>query len=158
MQWTTSFDIPEGETKINHQSSVFSIGSCFSSMISEKLSERKFQVLNNPFGTIFNPIALAQLMEDSILEMPINAEAMLVRDGLHLHYGMHSDVVAYSQDSLERLIHKKQQLTKQVLESATHIFLTFGTAWVYEHLGTGQVVANCHKQAAKNFEKKTASP
>lgn len=158
MQWTTSFDIPEGENKINHQSSVFSIGSCFSSMISEKLSERKFRVLNNPFGTIFNPIALAQLMEDSILEMPINNEVMLVREGLYLHYGMHSDVVALSQDSLERLIHKKQQHTKQVLESASHIILTFGTAWVYEHLETGQVVANCHKQPAKYFEKRLLHP
>ncbi|PRY84882.1 GSCFA domain-containing protein [Mongoliibacter ruber] len=158
MQWTTSFDIPEGNTKINHQSSVFSIGSCFSTMISEKLSERKFRVLNNPFGTIFNPISLAQLMEDSILEMPVNQKALLIREGLHLHYGMHSDVVAYSQDSLERLIQKKQQQSKLVLESASHIILTFGTAWVYEHLGTGQVVANCHKQPSRNFEKRLLHP
>ncbi|MBW3468448.1 GSCFA domain-containing protein [Arthrospiribacter ruber] len=158
MQWTTSFDVPEGQLKINHQSSIFSIGSCFSTMISEKLTERKFQVLNNPFGTIFNPLSLAQLMEDSILEMPISTDAMLVREGLHLHYGMHSDVVAYSQDSLERLIHKKQQHSKQVLESASHIVLTFGTAWVYEHLDLGLVVANCHKQPGKLFEKRLLHP
>jgi hypothetical protein len=158
MLWTTSFDIPEGESKINHHKPIFSIGSCFSTMIGEKLAERKFPILNNPFGTLFNPISIAQVMEDAALEMPINTDMILVRDGLYLHFGMHSDVVAYSQDSLERLIHKKQQQTKQVLENASHILITFGTAWIYEYGSDGQIVANCHKQPADLFEKRLLHP
>lgn len=158
MLWTTSFDIPEGESKINHHKPIFSIGSCFSTMIGEKLAERKFPILNNPFGTLFNPISIAQVMEDAALEMPINTDMILVRDGLYLHFGMHSDVVAYSQDSLERLIHKKQQQTKQVLENASHILITFGTAWIYEYGNDGQIVANCHKQPADLFEKRLLHP
>ena len=87
-------------------------------------------------------VGIAQVMEDAALEMPINTDMILVRDGLYLHFGMHSDVVAYSQDSLERLIHKKQQHTKQVLENASHILITFGTAWIYEYGNDGQIVAN----------------
>lgn len=158
MLWTTAFDIPEGESKINHRASIFSIGSCFSTMIGEKLAERKFPILNNPFGTLFNPLSIAQVMEDAVLEMPINTDMVLVRDGLYLHFGMHSDVVAYSQDSLERLIHKKQQQTKQVLENASHILITFGSAWVYEYGSAGQIVANCHKQPAGLFEKRLLHP
>lgn len=158
MLWTTSFDIPEGESKINHHKPIFSIGSCFSTMIGEKLAERKFPILNNPFGTLFNPISIAQVMEDAALEMPINTDMILVRDGLYLHFGMHSDVVAYSQDSLERLIHKKQQQTKHVLENASHILITFGTAWIYEYGNDGQIVANCHKQPADLFEKRLLHP
>lgn len=158
MQWTLSFDIPQGETKISHRSSIFSIGSCFSTTIGEKLNERKFPILNNPFGTLFNPVSMAQVMEDAILEMPINTDMMLVRDGLYLHFGMHSDVVAYSQDSLERLIHKKQQQSKQVLEKATHLLITFGTAWVYEYGNSGQIVANCHKQPGELFENRLLHP
>ncbi|MFD2200730.1 GSCFA domain-containing protein [Shivajiella indica] len=154
MHWTISFDIPEGGSKINYKSSVFSIGSCFSTTMGEKLAERKFTILNNPFGTLFNPLSIAQVMEDSILEMPVNTDLVLVRDSLYLHFGMHSDIVAYSQDSLERLIQKKQRLTKQLLEKASHILITFGTAWVYEYGNAGQVVANCHKQPAGLFEKR----
>jgi hypothetical protein len=158
MLWTTSFDIPEGDNKITHRSSILSIGSCFSTMIGEKLAERKFPVLNNPFGTIFNPLSIANLLEDSALEMPVNTDLMLVRDGLYLHFGMHSDVVAYSQDSLERLIQKKQQQVKNSLEHASLLLVTFGTAWVYEYGEKGQIVANCHKQPADLFEKRLLHP
>lgn len=158
MLWTTSFDIPEGDNKITHRSSILSFGSCFSTMIGEKLAERKFPVLNNPFGTIFNPLSIANLLEDSALEMPVNTDLMLVRDGLYLHFGMHSDVVAYSQDSLERLIQKKQQQVKNSLEHASLLLVTFGTAWVYEYGEKGQIVANCHKQPADLFEKRLLHP
>ncbi|AFL84870.1 GSCFA family protein [Belliella baltica DSM 15883] len=154
MQWTTSFDIPEFQPKINHQSSLYAIGSCFSTMIGEKLHDRKFNVLNNPFGTLFNPISITQVLEDALLEMPVNTDMVLIRDAVYLHFGMHSDVSGYSKDSLERLIHKKQQQTKKQLENATHLLITFGTAWVYEYGSSGQIVANCHKQPGDLFEKR----
>jgi hypothetical protein len=154
MQWTISFDIPEGGSKINYKSSIFSIGSCFSTSMGDKLADRKFPILNNPFGTLFNPLSIAKVMEESLLEMPLNTDMVLIRDGLYLHFGMHSDMAAYSLDSLERLIHKKQQLTKQFLEKASHILITFGTAWIYEYGESGQVVANCHKQPSGLFEKR----
>lgn len=154
MHWTLTFDIPEGNPKIHHGSPILSIGSCFSTVIGEKLTERKFTVLNNPFGTLFNPVSMIQVMEDALLEMPINTDMMLVRDGLYLHFGMHSDVAAYSQESLSRLIRKKQQMTKKILETASHILVTFGTSWVYEFGYQGQIVANCHKQPTGLFEKR----
>lgn len=154
MQWTTSFDIPEFQPKINHQSSLYAIGSCFSTMIGEKLHDRKFNVLNNPFGTLFNPISITQVLEDALLEMPVNTDMILNRDAVYLHFGMHSDVSGYSKDSLERLIHKKQQRTKKQLENSTHLLITFGTAWVYEYGSSGQIVANCHKKQGNLFKKR----
>ncbi|MDO9554304.1 GSCFA domain-containing protein [Rhodonellum sp.] len=154
MQWTTAFEIPSFEPKINHDAVLYSIGSCFSSTIGEKLQDRKFNMVNNPFGTLFNPVSICQAMEDSILEMPVNTDLILIRDGLYLHFGMHSDVVAYSKESLDRLIQKKQHLSKVQLEKATHILITFGTAWVYEYGNSDQIVANCHKQPAGLFEKR----
>jgi hypothetical protein len=158
MQWITQFEIPEGKAKINHHTPLYAIGSCFAGMIGEKLSERKFQMLNNPFGTLFNPLSICQLLEDSLLEMPVNTDLMLVRDGLYLHFGMHSDVTAYSQESLEKLILKKQQQTRTQLEKASHLLLTFGTAWVYEFGGSSQLVGNCHKQPSGLFEKRLLHP
>lgn len=158
MQLTTSFSIPEAGVKINHQSAIYAIGSCFSTVIGDKLAERKFSVVNNPFGTLFNPVSIARVMEDSLLEMPVDKQLILSREGLFLYYGMHSDVVAYSQDSLERLILKKQQQTRQVLEQASHVIITFGTAWVYEFIAKEEIVANCHKQPAHLFEKRLLHP
>ncbi len=111
-------------------------------------------MLNNPFGTLYNPISICQVMEDSILEMPLNTDLILVQDGLYLYFGMHSDVVAYSRDSLDRLIQKKQHLVKTQLDNASHILITFGTSWVYEYGSSDQIVANCHKQPPNLFNKR----
>ncbi|MFN3802496.1 GSCFA domain-containing protein [Belliella pelovolcani] len=154
MQWTVNFDIPDFQPKIDHHSQLYAIGSCFSTMIGDRLSDRKFDIVNNPFGTLFNPLSISQVLEDALLEMPVNTDMVLVRDSLYLHFGMHSDISAYSKDSLERLIHKKQHLTKTQLEQASHLLITFGTAWVYEYGEANQLVANCHKQPVGLFEKR----
>ncbi|MCH7409894.1 GSCFA domain-containing protein [Belliella sp. DSM 111904] len=157
MQWTTTFDIPQAQPKIDHHARIYAVGSCFSTMIGEKLADRKFDVINNPFGTLFNPLSISKVLEDSILELEIDESQMLSREGLYLHYGMHSDVSAYSKDSLKRLIHKKQLQTKIQLEKASHLLITFGTAWVYELVEANQLVANCHKQPGYLFKKRLLS-
>ncbi|GAA0871399.1 hypothetical protein GCM10009117_05450 [Gangjinia marincola] len=43
------------------------------------------------------------------------------------------------------------------LQSATHVFITYGTAWGYKHLEKDQIVANCHKLPQKNFAKELYS-
>ncbi|MDV7395402.1 GSCFA domain-containing protein, partial [Arthrospira platensis SPKY1] len=42
--------------------------------------------------------------------------------------------------------------------SSTHVFITLGTAWVYEKLDTNQIVANCHKAPQAHFRKVLQSP
>lgn len=154
MQWTTSFEIPSAEPKIDHQSILFSIGSCFSTIIGEKLQVRKFHLLNNPFGILFNPVSICKAMGDAILDIPMNTDMVLIRDGLNLHFDMHSDIAAYSKDSLAKLIQKRQQVTKANLEKASHVIITFGTSWVYTYGDSDQIVANCHKQPASLFKKR----
>ena len=43
--------------------------------------------------------------------------------------------------------------TRLQLQKASHIIITFGTAWVYRFLETNTVVANCHKIPQKQFSK-----
>nr|AOE12450.1 conserved hypothetical protein [uncultured bacterium] len=47
--------------------------------------------------------------------------------------------------------------TKTQLMAASHVVLTFGTAWVYTHIKSQRIVANCHKQPHKEFEKSILS-
>ena len=57
---------------------------------------------------------------------------------------------------LERL-NTALKSTQTQLQSASHVILTFGTAWVYEHIQSKTTVANCHKQPQKEFEKSILS-
>ncbi len=43
------------------------------------------------------------------------------------------------------------------IETATHIIITFGTAWGYRYLKTNNTVANCHKIPQKEFNKELSS-
>lgn len=44
-----------------------------------------------------------------------------------------------------------------MLRRAGFLFVTFGTAWVYELKGTGNVVSNCHKLPSSDFLRRRVS-
>ena len=156
MRWSIDFPIPDSPFPISHQSKILSMGSCFAQTIGQKMKNAKFDVLVNPFGTIFHPLNLADLLDHALFQDPLEKDGMLERNGLFLHYATHSDVVGKSPEELTELYFQKLSLTRSYLEQGTHLILTLGTAWIYEHETFGRV-ANCHKQPQKLFEKKLSS-
>ena len=60
MKFRTEVQIPVSETALEIDDRVFSIGSCFSSEMSNLLKTGQIQTLNNPFGTTFNPYSINQ--------------------------------------------------------------------------------------------------
>ncbi len=156
MRWSIDFPIPASPFPISHQSKILSMGSCFAQTIGQKMKNAKFDVLVNPFGTLFHPLNLAELLDHALFQDPLEKEGILERDGLFLHYATHSDVVGKSPEELAELYSQKLKLTRSYLEQGSHLILTLGTAWVYEHETFGRV-ANCHKQPQKLFEKKLSS-
>ena len=153
MRWSIDFPIPDSPFPMSHQSKILSMGSCFAQTIGQKMKNAKFDVLVNPFGTIFHPLNLADLLDHALFQDPLEKDGMLERNGLFLHYATHSDVVGKSPEELTELYSQKLSLTRSYLEQGTHLIPTLGTAWIYEHETFGRV-ANCHKQPQKLFEKK----
>ena len=156
MRWSIDFPIPDSPFPMSHQSKILSMGSCFAQTIGQKMKNAKFDVLVNPFGTIFHPLNLADLLDHALFQDPLEKDGMLERNGLFLHYATHSDVVGKSPEELTELYFQKLSLTRSYLEQGTHLILTLGTAWIYEHETFGRV-ANCHKQPQKLFEKRLSS-
>lgn len=156
MRWSIDFPIPDSPFPISHQSKILSMGSCFAQTIGQKMKNAKFDVLVNPFGTLFHPLNLADLLDHALFQDPLEKDGMLERDGLFLHYATHSDVVGKSPEELTELYFQKLSQTRSYLQQGTHLVLTLGTAWIYEHEIFGRV-ANCHKQPQKLFEKKLSS-
>ncbi|GGF16585.1 GSCFA domain-containing protein [Echinicola rosea] len=157
MQLQTNFDIPLHPYPIKHSSMVMTIGSCFSTVIGQKLKERKFKVLDNPFGTLFNPFSLCQLIDLSLGTHDFPEALFLEHDGRYLHHACHSSISGNTKQELKKQLEAQCHATNETLASASWLIITFGTAHVYEHLGTGMIVSNCHKQPAKEFGKKSLS-
>ena len=63
MKFRTEVEIPAFPKKIEIQDHVFSIGSCFATEMSDLMKTGQIQVLNNPFGTIFNPFSVNQALK-----------------------------------------------------------------------------------------------
>ncbi|MFN3997616.1 GSCFA domain-containing protein [Algoriphagus sp.] len=156
MNWFIPFEIPTSAHPIAHNSKILSMGSCFAQTIGQKMLDAKFDVLVNPFGTIFHPLNLSDLLDHALFNDPLDEEGILEMDGLFLHYSTHSDVIGKTPEDLKETYDKRLKLTKTYLESGTHLILTLGTAWIYEHESFGRV-ANCHKQPQKLFKKSLSS-
>ena len=156
MRWSIDFPIPVSPFPISHSSKVVSLGSCFAQTIGSKMQAAKFEVLVNPFGTLFHPLNLADLLEQAIPAAPMNSAGVVEREGVFVHYSAHSDVKGGSLAELEENYTCQMLALHHSLKEATHLVLTLGTAWIYQHKEFGRV-ANCHKQAAALFEKKISS-
>jgi hypothetical protein len=70
------------------------------------------------------------------------------------HYQLHSSFNEATKNELAQKIELVQLVTKERLQSATHLFITLGTAFVYQLLESEEIVANCHKQPQKQFSKR----
>ena len=153
MRWTIDFSIPDSLFPIDHSSKILSMGSCFAQTIGQKLQDAKFEILINPFGTIFHPMSIARLLDGAIFTDPFDDTLILERDGMFFHYEAHSDLTGKSKAELLEQLHHKRDLVLDYLKTGTHLILTFGTSWGYELTDQG-LVANCHKQPQSLFNKR----
>ncbi|WPP52073.1 GSCFA domain-containing protein [Catalinimonas niigatensis] len=144
--------------KIKLDSAVLSTGSCFAQVIGKRLMENKFPILANPFGTLYNPASIFRLLYDSMNTYLPQEETYLIRHGIHFNYKFHSDFSAENRKALETQIEQALLSTHTFLKKAEWIIITLGTAYVYERLDNGHIVANCHKTPSAHFNKRLLSP
>jgi len=153
MQLTTPVPVQPIESTIDYNSSLVFLGSCFTENIGSKMDYYGFQACINPFGIVFNPYSLMVLIQRSLSDNLFNKQDVET----HFSYLAHSDLNNSSTDVvLSNLNNAGRELSNQIKKS-THVFITLGTAWVYEHIQQQLIVANCHKQPQKNFVKKLLS-
>lgn len=147
--------IPSSQNKsISYSDHTIFMGSCFSENILKKMDLLKFKVTGNPYGIVYNPISLAQQLQE-ISERRIYTSADLqFNNERWFSYQHHSDFSFANQNECLTAINTSIQKASTQLRCASHLFLTFGTAWAYSTKENAQWVNNCHKIPAKRFNKK----
>lgn len=140
--------------KINHNAQVITCGSCFADVLGGQLHENKFPVLNNPFGTVFNPLSIARLLELALDgKLPDPALYHQDADGIWLHHDFHSSIWGTDRKSFEALLANKLESVRKFLKTANLLVITFGSAYSYRHRGSNLIVGNCHKVPSDRFLK-----
>lgn len=158
MELKTTLQIPESQDKLSHSSSVITLGSCFSEVIGQQLHDNKFTVSANPFGTLFNPLSIAFLLDCCINKTSLPDHSYIQTRGTWFNYYLHSSLYGISRQDLEKKFTHIAQDVHTRLVSCNFLILTLGTAYVYELKKHNHTVSNCHKQPSSLFSKRLLNP
>lgn len=148
----TEVDLPEFKRKMGYRHTTMMIGSCFTENIGDYLRELCFPIIVNPFGILYNPVSISNCLKLLIDGKKFTRQDLFYHNGLYssfLHHGRFSG--SDSDTTLER-INSRVCEASEVLKSCSHLFITFGTSWVFRHKVSDTVVSNCHKLPASTFD------
>lgn len=142
---------------IDYSSKLFLLGSCFSENIGNKFEYFKFQTNQNPLGILFHSKTIETLVTDAINEKEyIEKDVFNLNERWH-SFDAHSALSTTSKEEIVDNLNSTIKATNQQIKQATHIIITLGTAWIYRHIASDQIVANCHKVPQKQFLKELLS-
>ncbi|MDX8553875.1 GSCFA domain-containing protein [Tenacibaculum sp. 1B UA] len=139
--------------QINYQSKLLLLGSCFSENIGNILNYYKLQSKQNPFGILFHPKAIENLITKTLNKEEYTDKDVFFHNERWHSFEAHSSLSTSDKDELLNNLNSLIQQTFQQLRNATHLIITLGTAWVYREITSDILVANCHKIPQKKFSK-----
>lgn len=154
MKFRTEVEIPISDKKIQISDAIFSIGSCFATEIHEKLSAGQLLTFHNPFGTIFNPFAIDQCIQQIRDKKIYDHEDLVTYQGEFLSLHHHTSFNSHHAEETLMKINQKIVEAQDFLAQTQWIIITYGTAYTYEFLPQNILAANCHKLPQKFFKKR----
>ena len=161
MKFRTEIDVAPWQKPVEYTDKITCLGSCFASNIAERLRKHKFNVVASPTGILFNPASIAQAVDMMVASYEgsrVVNEAMMVQlDGRYVNYDFHSAVSGATSMEAAEVMHSVLVEGGHHLLGSDIVIITLGTAWCYEHRESGRVVANCHKQPSKLFNRRLLS-
>jgi lysophospholipase L1-like esterase len=176
MELFTKIDIPASSIRIDYTSRIAFSGSCFADNISAQFAARKFGVLANPFGTVYNPVSIARQIR-AIADGKVFGEGDVFQDVRGLQnvsgnqdarepwysWDAHGSLSGATREECIKKLNEAAKRTREFLKQADIVFITLGTAFVYylkdaSATGNGDAhecaVANCHRQDPALFERR----
>lgn len=153
-RFRTTVPAPDFPFCIDHQSKMVLLGSCFAEEIGSRLSENKFRAHINPFGILFNPFSIMNALERMLNHRLYKPEDLLHANDTWVSLDHHGRFNQPDQQTTLDGINASLVAGRERLIEANVVFITLGSAWIYEHINQKHIVANCHKIPNTFFEKK----
>ena len=158
LMFRTELTIAPATGQLPRTARVLTMGSCFADSIGVRLAAHKVETRVNPFGTVFQPLALARLLRAAAGEEVDWQQHLVQARGRWQSYDLHGSVGADSPVELLQHIQEVVRQTGEFLRNTDLVLLTLGTAWAYRLRETGELVSNCHKQPADLFVRELLTP
>jgi len=147
----TEVELPEFKSKMGYRHQSLMIGSCFAENIGNYLRERCLPITVNPYGILYNPFSVAGCLEQLMTQKKFTEDDLFFSNGLFNSFSHHGRFSGSDSGKVLRQINSEAIEAFTCLKNANHLFVTFGTSWVFQHKESGKVVSNCHKLPAAMF-------
>ena len=154
MKLQTPVTLDAAPVSISYNDRIAVVGSCFADEIGARLAAAGFQVLCNPFGTLYNPVSIgnaiarlgsgAPFTADDVVEMGAGA-------GRFCSFWHHT---AFARETPEAFLENANAALAEASafwKECNRVIVTLGTAWAFRADATGETVANCLKRPAAEF-------
>lgn len=138
--------------RLGYDTPVMLCGSCFTEYIGNIMHKRKFPVLVNPFGVVYNPISIKLVIDRILNETHFKPKELNYRNGLWFSYLHHTSFSLPDKATCLQVINDELARAVDFIKGVRFLLITFGTARVYYLKENNEPVANCHKIPSQEFE------
>ena len=147
----TKVNIDNPEVKLNYNSKIFLIGSCFSENIGEQLSRYKFNIIKNPFGVLYNPVSISNALLTILKNKKYEEDQLDFYNDKWFSFDHHTSFSSENKSECLTNINKSVEKASLFLKDTDVLIITLGTSYVYRQKESGKIVSNCHKIPASQF-------
>ncbi len=151
INFRTEVALPKVVKKLSYRQSVMMIGSCFTENIGNYLRDHYFPIQTNPCGILYNPASIAKCLGFLLDNKQFDESELFFEDGLWKNFYFHSRFSAPEKMGALTKINDSITLATNKLRLDSHLFITFGTSWVYREKQNNHIVGNCHKLPSGTF-------
>ncbi|MDR1896433.1 MAG: GSCFA domain-containing protein [Prevotellaceae bacterium] len=150
----TPVAVPDYPFKLSYGEASFWIGSCFTDNIGNAMKSLKFHCEVNPVGVLYNPFSILATLEMLAEKSKLKPDDLFEFNELWSSFLFHGSFSGTDKMKTLENMNNKLALASNSLYNSRYLFITFGTAYVYQLKDSGEIVANCHKLPATKFEHK----
>ena len=154
MLFRTETRITPLKQTITYGDGLLFLGSCFADEVGGIGKGLGFNALVNPFGVLYNPVSIANALHRLQSGKPFSHEEVVkVGEEFFCTFSHNTDFWSHTEQGLLERVNQSLNEASRHFAPSKWVVLSLGTAWVYRHLETQEVVANCHKMPSQRFDR-----
>lgn len=153
MQFHLSFPLTPFEQRITYSQKCFFIGSCFAENIGELMQKYKFNTLINPHGVLYNPASIVLALNKYMSNTHVQERELFYANECWNSWEHHSRFSNINKNECLTNINHAIATAHEFILQTEWLFITFGSAYIYKHNSSNNLVGNCHKVPQKEFTK-----
>ena len=150
----TEIKIQPLEQTISYGDGLLFLGSCFADEVGSLCRGLGFDALVNPFGVLYNPVSVANAVHRLANGRSFaHEEVVRVGEGYYCTFSHNTTFWQNTEEALLNRINVDLSKAHKHFEDSKWIIISLGTSWVFRSHETQEVVANCHKLPASQFDR-----